>query len=269
MPPRPFPTRLVVAFALAMAGIVGGSGATVFYAGRVAAHEAQVRRPGAPHVAAAPVGAAAGGPPSAEDRARLADAAAILGRRITLVAGDGRVLFDTHEPAEGMLNHNDRPEVVAARRGAVGSDRRRSATIDRHSLYVARLLDQADPGGVVVRVSDPSYAAPALTGAPGPRWPARGGGGAGRRDAVAAAAAAVGRALRHARRHRRPHGRRAVAPPPTSTAPSTCGLFASRLNGLAARASGRPRRSPASRRTSAPRRRGCPTRSSSSTPRAA
>src|SRR4051794_32962648 len=164
MPPRTFPTTLVLAFALAMALIVGVSGAIIYASGRRAAFDAEARD--LDHVTSlvrqwAPRGDS--GEPSSEDRRRLADAAAALAVRVTLIARDGRVLFDTAEPAEQMVNHNDRPEVRAARIGGVGSDRRRSATIDRPSLYVARLLDPTDPVGVVVRVSDPRYEPATLT----------------------------------------------------------------------------------------------------------
>jgi two-component system phosphate regulon sensor histidine kinase PhoR len=164
MTPRTFPTTLVLTFALAMALIVGASGAVIYASGRRAAYDAQVRdldhltalvREWVPRQSE----------PAPDDRQRVVDAANVLALRVTLIAGDGRVLLDTHEPVEVMGNHNDRPEVRAARAGGVGSDRRRSATLERPSLYVARLLDLAMPGGVVVRISDPLYEPQVLTGA--------------------------------------------------------------------------------------------------------
>lgn len=73
--------------------------------------------------------------------------------RITLIGPDGRVVAESDEPAETVPrieSHRDRPEVVAALEGRVGSDRRQSATVNRALLYVAI------PGGpAVVRVAAP------------------------------------------------------------------------------------------------------------------
>jgi two-component system phosphate regulon sensor histidine kinase PhoR len=61
-----------------------------------------------------------------------------------------------------MDNHNGRPEVVAARQRGEGDIARRSATLDEWSVYVARLLDPAEPNGAVVRVSQWRHPAPGL-----------------------------------------------------------------------------------------------------------
>ena len=75
------------------------------------------------------------------------------GRRITVVAADGRVLADSAESPAAMDNHGSRPEILAAR-GAPGSTtvlRRRSETMGQTMLYAANAL--AD--GRVVRVGAP------------------------------------------------------------------------------------------------------------------
>jgi signal transduction histidine kinase len=62
------------------------------------------------------------------------------GLRLTLVARDGRVLAESEASAETvprLENHRERPEIRAALTGAVGSDRRVSATVNRSLLYVA------------------------------------------------------------------------------------------------------------------------------------
>jgi two-component system phosphate regulon sensor histidine kinase PhoR len=62
------------------------------------------------------------------------------GRRITIVARDGRVVAESEEPSEVVPNidsHSDRPEILAALDGRTGSATRQSATINQELLYVA------------------------------------------------------------------------------------------------------------------------------------
>lgn len=69
--------------------------------------------------------------------------AAASGLRVTLIAADGRVHADswTLPALLGRLeNHLGRPEVQAALRGTTGVSRRRSATTDHPTTYVARLV---------------------------------------------------------------------------------------------------------------------------------
>ena len=88
--------------------------------------------------------------------------ASTMNVRITLIAGNGAVLFDTHADAAGMVNHNNRPEVIDARRQHIGSSSRDSATLGQHSIYLAELVDDAAPDGLVVRVSYPRQSWAAL-----------------------------------------------------------------------------------------------------------
>lgn len=57
--------------------------------------------------------------------------------RITLVADDGRVLYDNFADAAAMPNHGARPEIEAARRVGIGSDQRLSKTIGKVTYYSA------------------------------------------------------------------------------------------------------------------------------------
>ncbi|MEO8633863.1 MAG: ATP-binding protein [Gemmatimonadales bacterium] len=79
--------------------------------------------------------------------------AQVTGLRITIIDRSGRVRAESAEPASAVANienHASRPEVRVALRGAIGSDRRLSATIGQPLLYVAV------PGGPgVVRVASP------------------------------------------------------------------------------------------------------------------
>ena len=72
---------------------------------------------------------------------------AASGFRITLIAADGRVHADTQtfpDQLREMETHGDRPEVVAARQRGVGLNRRRSATTNRTTTYLARRLGPPD-----------------------------------------------------------------------------------------------------------------------------
>lgn len=57
--------------------------------------------------------------------------------RLTLIAGDGRVLSDSDASTGRMENHRGRPEVEAALQGRTGSARRKSTTMGVDFLYVA------------------------------------------------------------------------------------------------------------------------------------
>jgi two-component system, OmpR family, phosphate regulon sensor histidine kinase PhoR len=83
----------------------------------------------------------------------LADSSgAALGQRVTLVDATGRVLGDS-EFDDGALaslqNHNDRPEIVAARNSGMGSSLRVSPSEGDEELYVAVPAG----GGRIARVS--------------------------------------------------------------------------------------------------------------------
>jgi two-component system phosphate regulon sensor histidine kinase PhoR len=157
MTPRPFLLRLLLPFALIMALIVAVCGTAIYWANQRALHVEQIRQLDNLTALVAPWVADAGAhsalmPQRAE---QLRAAAEALRTRVTLIDGDGRVSFDTHGQPAAMENHNGRPEVVAARRGESGSDVRTSRTIREGSVYVAKLLDPADPNGTVVRLSYP------------------------------------------------------------------------------------------------------------------
>lgn len=70
--------------------------------------------------------------------------------RITLISANGTVLFDNAAAQElQMENHQERPEVAAARQFGSGEAVRDSATIGRQTFYYALLLQN----GQVLRVS--------------------------------------------------------------------------------------------------------------------
>ena len=69
--------------------------------------------------------------------------------RLTWVAPDGTVLFDTVDSAGQMDNHADRVEIQEAFVSGESSSVRYSATLTRRTLYCARLLNN----GTVLRIS--------------------------------------------------------------------------------------------------------------------
>jgi two-component system phosphate regulon sensor histidine kinase PhoR len=75
--------------------------------------------------------------------------------RLTLIAGDGRVLFDTGARAEDMENHRDRPEVRAALEGGFGESLRFSGTLGKETYYYAVKLGEraAALSGSVLRAA--------------------------------------------------------------------------------------------------------------------
>jgi two-component system phosphate regulon sensor histidine kinase PhoR len=74
--------------------------------------------------------------------------------RLTVIASDGTVLADSQADPAAMESHADRPEVVEALRGTVGSARRRSQTLGEEFLYVA-VPSSMNGAPVVVRAAEP------------------------------------------------------------------------------------------------------------------
>lgn len=74
----------------------------------------------------------------------------VSGHRVTLIAGDGTVLYDSVTNAQDLQNHADRPEVAAALDTGSGESQRYSGTLSEKTFYYA-VKTQA---GNVLRVSD-------------------------------------------------------------------------------------------------------------------
>ena len=76
------------------------------------------------------------------------------GARMTIATGDGRVIHDSHVGGNALPeldNHNDRPEIEAARGEGKGVSLRRSNTLGIDAMYAAALLTNGD----VLRLSVP------------------------------------------------------------------------------------------------------------------
>src|SRR6266516_2867185 len=98
MTPRPFLPRLILPFAAAMALIVAVCGAVIYWAGERTARLQQVEDLDRLAAFIHHTLAIGGGEVTPADRARLADSARVLGTRITLIDGSGKVLLDSDVP---------------------------------------------------------------------------------------------------------------------------------------------------------------------------
>lgn len=75
------------------------------------------------------------------------------GTRLTWIAADGTVLYDSSANAAGMENHADREEVSSALKTDTGESTRYSTTLMERQLYCAQRLND----GTVVRLSCEQY----------------------------------------------------------------------------------------------------------------
>ena len=66
---------------------------------------------------------------AAEDGMANVTAVSVPGHRVTVIAQDGTVLYESEGNAEDMENHLERPEVQEAIRYGFGEDRRESGTL--------------------------------------------------------------------------------------------------------------------------------------------
>ena len=69
--------------------------------------------------------------------------------RVTWVAADGTVLFDSSADTDAMENHNDREEIQEAQDNRLGTATRYSSTLAEQTLYSARRLSD----GTVIRLA--------------------------------------------------------------------------------------------------------------------
>jgi len=100
-----------------------------------------------------------GAGPSLADEAQVDALCKELGKRIstriTVILPTGRVIGDTEADPARMENHADRPEIIEAFRGGVGTSSRPSPTLRQDMMYVAVPLEAGDSRIAVVRTSVP------------------------------------------------------------------------------------------------------------------
>lgn len=75
--------------------------------------------------------------------------------RITVILPSGEVAADSIDNPSKMVNHGDRPEVIQAYQGKVGTAIRHSQTLDQRMMYVAMPLKVDDSILAVLRTSAP------------------------------------------------------------------------------------------------------------------
>jgi two-component system phosphate regulon sensor histidine kinase PhoR len=83
--------------------------------------------------------------------AALRDLARTLDIRLTVIRKDGAVVFDSNVPRDSLgrlENHGTRPEVLRARGGGIGTDKRQSASVKEEFLYSAKILPGTLPAGL-------------------------------------------------------------------------------------------------------------------------
>jgi two-component system phosphate regulon sensor histidine kinase PhoR len=62
--------------------------------------------------------------------------------RITIIDPNGVVLIDSEEDPKTLENHSDRPEIIKAKKGDIGTSLRLSDTVKEEMLYVALPLEE-------------------------------------------------------------------------------------------------------------------------------
>ncbi len=75
--------------------------------------------------------------------------------RLSVILTSGKVIADSYENAAAMENHSDRPEIIAAIAGSVGSAVRYSETLTKTMMYVAIPIDPHGTVEGVLRTSVP------------------------------------------------------------------------------------------------------------------
>ncbi|MBI1949606.1 MAG: HAMP domain-containing protein [Deltaproteobacteria bacterium] len=91
--------------------------------------------------------------PVAERPGRARDLALMTGDRVTLIAGGGQVIYDSE--VRDLGSHADRPEVIAALAGSIGTAQRKSESTHAELIYAAARLGAAGDDLAVLRVARP------------------------------------------------------------------------------------------------------------------
>ncbi len=155
MTSRPFLSRLILPFALLIVLIVSASGAVIYLTGNRAVRLQQLKDLNQLTVRLRDRLAGEADQLSETTKQQMTDFAYLLNARLTLIEGSGKLVFDTAADVKTLPNHNDRPEVIAARHAGSGTELRFNDTIQEDSIYIADLVDPSKRDGYVVRLSYP------------------------------------------------------------------------------------------------------------------
>lgn len=154
--------------ALSIASIVAVS---AFFAVGLSALDAAYARAGTASLAQAALALATVMPEEARRPGAAASAwcsaiGASAGYRATIIAPDGSVIADSETERSVMENHASRPEIAAALRGSIGTDRRKSATLGRYFAYAASPIAGGRAGALRLAMELPTLRS-AISGARG------------------------------------------------------------------------------------------------------
>ncbi len=69
--------------------------------------------------------------------------------RVTIIETEGEVIFDNRAESAEMENHENRPEIIEAKKNGEGQEIRKSATLEKNTFYYARLMED----GRIIRVA--------------------------------------------------------------------------------------------------------------------
>ncbi|MCB0404030.1 MAG: HAMP domain-containing protein [Bdellovibrionales bacterium] len=93
--------------------------------------------------------------PSEANRSALEQVRRGSDTRVTIILENGKVVFDSEQPAESLGNHSDRPEIIAALKTGDGMAERHSDSVNYSMLYYAKRMPLDDGGTGIVRASIP------------------------------------------------------------------------------------------------------------------
>jgi two-component system phosphate regulon sensor histidine kinase PhoR len=155
MTPRPFLFRLILPFTVMIVLVMIICGGVIYWAGQRNVHLQQMRDLDRLTLLIGPWISPNDEALAPTESEQLKHAAQALDTRITLINGNGVVLFDSHADPKTMENHNSRQEIIAARHAGDGRSVRHSHTIHENAVYVAKLLDPSNRDGLVLRLSYP------------------------------------------------------------------------------------------------------------------
>ena len=148
----PFWVRLLLPFFIFSALIAGASLGFIYYVAQGSVSLEQLRTLGMVVNVVRHQGKADGSTLTGPAGDQLRAIARAADTRVTIIAGTGAVLFDTDVDAATMDNHNDRPEVMESRHQRLGSSSRQSHSLGQHAVYLAELVRDDQPSGMVARV---------------------------------------------------------------------------------------------------------------------
>jgi two-component system phosphate regulon sensor histidine kinase PhoR len=148
---RTYLLRLIIPFAVMVVIVVGLSGWLIYRSGYETARQQQMQDLAGDASQLSELLRSEGFRITDTVRRRIDDDTRFRDVRFTIIDRDGNVMLDTRAALEALNNHNDRPEVVEARRVGTGASIRDSYTQKMTYVYAAQAVPGSD--GVIARAS--------------------------------------------------------------------------------------------------------------------